>query len=83
MRWDLLENGKYMIYKWGEKDGKVDNGTTLSASIELLGNKIVTSDVTLKIFPNDDPAGDAFVYYDNDNLTIYNTGSVKFEIEIK
>lgn len=32
---------------------------------------------------NDDPAGDAFVYYDNGNLTEYNTGSVKFDVEIK
>ena len=39
--------------------------------------------VNINLFKNDDPAGEAFVYYDHDNLTEYNTGSVKFDVEIR
>ncbi len=83
MRWDLIKNGKYMIYKWGEKDGKKDNDQTISASIDFLDLGLITANVNINLFKNDDPAGEAFVYYDHDNLTEYNTGSVKFDVEIR
>ena len=60
-----------------------DNDQTISASIDFLDLGLITANVNINLFKNDDPAGEAFVYYDHDNLTEYNTGSVKFDVEIR
>lgn len=70
-------------YKYALRYSKEAKDKTISASIDFLGNEILTANVNIHLFKNDDPAGDAFVYYDKGNLTEYNTGSVKFDVEIK
>lgn len=83
IRWSRNDNGESMKYIWGEKDGRDDNGITVNFTVEFLGYPIVTGGAEIHVWKNDDKAGESIVYYEDGNDTYYNTGIVRYNIQVK
>lgn len=83
LRWSRSDNGENMKYMWFEKDGRDDNGITVDFSVEFLGYPTVTGSAEIHVWKNDDNAGESVIYYQDENDTYYNTGIVKYNIQIK
>ena len=83
MQWSLSQNGKYIRYEWGEKDGNRLNVAEIEADFEFFGLQMLSGKVDVNLFNMDEEAGTSLVYYSDNNSTTYNTGWIKFTTEIR
>lgn len=83
LKWNLLENGKSMKYVWGEDDGGSIIDINVPYSIGFLNNQILDGVFNIGIGDWDERAGEAIVYYTDENDHQYDTGYVLFTIQTR